>query len=115
MVARIGKNSERSRSISFIFSGLHVGSLLGLLVAPQLIDNFGWQTVFFIFGLVGLGWTWWWERLMAGIAVREPEAMTLLSEDRSGGGGAAAAVPWRAFLRNRPVQALACTHFCNNW
>ncbi|KAK9791572.1 hypothetical protein WJX73_008883 [Symbiochloris irregularis] len=115
MVARIGKSSERSRSISFIFSGLHVGSLAGLLVAPQLIDHFGWQTVFFIFGLVGLGWTWWWERLMAGIAAREPEAATLLSEDRSGGGDAANIVPWRAFLRNRPVQALACTHFCNNW
>ena len=24
-------------------------------------------------------------------------------------------VPWRAVLRNRPVQALAYTHFCNNW
>lgn len=45
MVARIGNENERSRSISFIYSGLHVGSLLGLLVAPQLIDHFGWQTV----------------------------------------------------------------------
>ena len=24
-------------------------------------------------------------------------------------------VPWRAFLRNTPVRALAYTHFCNNW
>ena len=23
--------------------------------------------------------------------------------------------PWRAFLRNVPVRALAYTHFCNNW
>lgn len=23
--------------------------------------------------------------------------------------------PWRAFLRNAPVRALAYTHFCNNW
>ena len=23
--------------------------------------------------------------------------------------------PWRAFLRNTPVRALAYTHFCNNW
>ena len=45
MVARIGNENERSRSMSFIYSGLHVGSLLGLLVAPQLIDHFGWQTV----------------------------------------------------------------------
>ena len=24
-------------------------------------------------------------------------------------------VPWRGFLRNSPVRALAYTHFCNNW
>ncbi len=24
-------------------------------------------------------------------------------------------MPWRAFLRNTPVRALAYTHFCNNW
>ena len=45
MVARVIAPEERSRAISFIFGGLHVGSLLGLLVAPVLIDRFGWQTV----------------------------------------------------------------------
>ena len=45
MVARVIDKSERSRAISFIFSGLHVGSLAGLLVAPTLIERFGWQTV----------------------------------------------------------------------
>lgn len=24
-------------------------------------------------------------------------------------------MPWRAFLRNGPLRALAYTHFCNNW
>ena len=37
--------SERSRATSYMFGGLHVGSLLGLLVAPALIENLGWQTV----------------------------------------------------------------------
>ncbi|KAK9822812.1 hypothetical protein WJX81_002343 [Elliptochloris bilobata] len=45
MVARVIAPEERSRAISFVFGGLHVGSLLGLLVAPVLIDRFGWQTV----------------------------------------------------------------------
>ena len=44
---------ERSRAVSFIFSGLHVGSLAGLLVAPPLIEHFGWETVFYIFGGAG--------------------------------------------------------------
>lgn len=53
MVARVIAKNERARAISFIFSGLHVGSLLGLLVAPPLIENFGWETVFYIFGVAG--------------------------------------------------------------
>ena len=45
MVARACKPTERSRAIGFIFSGLHVGSLAGLLVAPVLIEHLGWPAV----------------------------------------------------------------------
>lgn len=45
MVARLIDTRERSRATSYMFGGLHVGSLLGLLVAPALIERFGWQTV----------------------------------------------------------------------
>ncbi len=45
MVARLIETRERSRATSYMFGGLHVGSLLGLLVAPALIERFGWQTV----------------------------------------------------------------------
>ena len=36
-------------------AGLHVGSLLGLLVAPPLIENLGWESVFYLFGILGAG------------------------------------------------------------
>ena len=65
---------------------------------------------------------------MARIAVQEPElAAALVHKQPHGpssqqGSTALAAgkeeeesVPWRAFIRNRPLQALAYTHFCNNW
>lgn len=39
--------------MSFIFGGLHVGSLLGLFVAPPLIEHFGWPVVFYGFGVLG--------------------------------------------------------------
>lgn len=45
MVSRVIDNSQRARAISFIFAGLHVGSLLGLLIAPVLIEQFGWYVV----------------------------------------------------------------------
>ena len=53
MVARVISQEERSRAMSFIFGGLHVGSLLGLFVAPPLIEHFGWPVVFYGFGILG--------------------------------------------------------------
>jgi hypothetical protein len=43
-------------------------SLLGLLVAPACIERFGWPSVFYLFGGVGLLWTVWWERLMVEVS-----------------------------------------------
>lgn len=131
MVSRVVPPQQRSTAVSFVFGGLHVGSILGLLAAPYLITHFGWETVFVTFGAAGLVWVLWFEQLMAGIVARDPAAAALLTEDRlstaaadsavdsSHGGHAAGpitgSVPWRAFLRSRAVQALMYTHFCNNW
>uniref|UniRef100_A0A383V629 Major facilitator superfamily (MFS) profile domain-containing protein n=1 Tax=Tetradesmus obliquus TaxID=3088 RepID=A0A383V629_TETOB len=138
MVSRVVPASERSTAVSMVFGGLHVGSILGLLAAPYLITNFGWETVFVVFGAAGLAWVLWFEQLMAGIMASDPETAALLTADRLGMSAAAAAdaaaadshsgshgghaagpvsgdVPWRAFLRSRAVQALMYTHFCNNW
>ncbi|WIA10034.1 hypothetical protein OEZ85_010246 [Tetradesmus obliquus] len=138
MVSRVVPASERSTAVSMVFGGLHVGSILGLLAAPYLITNFGWETVFVVFGAAGLAWVLWFDQLMAGIMASDPETAALLTADRLGMSAAAAAdaaaadshsgshgghaagpvsgdVPWRAFLRSRAVQALMYTHFCNNW
>lgn len=45
MVSRVIPNNKRSQATSWIFGGLNAGSLLGLLVAPPLIEKCGWQTV----------------------------------------------------------------------
>lgn len=128
MVSRVVPQQERSTAVSFVFGGLHVGSILGLLAAPYLITNFGWETVFVVFGAAGLAWVLWFEQLMADIAANDPETAALLTQDRLGSssssdashGGHAAGpiagnVPWRAFLRSKAVRVLMYTHFCNNW
>jgi MFS transporter, ACS family, solute carrier family 17 (sodium-dependent inorganic phosphate cotransporter), other len=45
-----------SRSLAFIYSGMHGGSILGLLLTPPIITAFGWESVFYISGLFGLAW-----------------------------------------------------------
>jgi len=46
LIAKTVPTSSRSRATSFVFGGLHVGSLLGLTLAPFFIDAFGWPSVF---------------------------------------------------------------------
>jgi ACS family sodium-dependent inorganic phosphate cotransporter len=121
MVARIVPAHERSRAVSFVFSGLHLGSIAGLLAAPYLITHFGWETVFVSFGAAGLVWVLWFEQLMTSIAARDPEVAAALATSRygsaaaAGGGAGFAPIPWRAFLRSGSVRALMYTHYCNNW
>lgn len=118
MIARTIATEERSRAIAFSFGGLHVGSLLGLLLAPYLIEHFGWPSVFYGFGIMGLAWVIWWEKLVADMASQEPHVVEQLQASSPIGSVGQAdneTVPWRAFVRNRPLRALAYTHFTNNW
>ncbi|EFN56606.1 hypothetical protein CHLNCDRAFT_21975, partial [Chlorella variabilis] len=97
--------------------------LLGLLIAPPLMERFGWPSVFYLFGGVGLVWCLWWERLLAeqpggsGARLGEAEGKAHAAAHAGHGGviDARQPVPWRAFLRNPPLRALGFTHFCNNW
>ncbi|GLC36163.1 hypothetical protein PLESTB_001373700 [Pleodorina starrii] len=130
IVARAVPPSERARAVTFIFSGFHVGSILGLLAAPWLIAHAGWRSVFVTFGALGLVWWLWFEQgIMSRITSTEPDfAKRLVTDSRklsapSASGATTSAVtaadppplPWRAFLRSTPVRALAYTHFANNW
>ncbi len=75
--------------------------------------------VFYGFGAAGLLWSSWWESVVSSMAEEDPEAHRLLTETAADREAARAepeqAMPWRAFLRNGPMRALAYTHFCNNW
>jgi len=125
MVARSVPKSERSRAIAFIFAGLHVGSIIGLLLTPFLIQHFGWPSVFFFSGASALTWVLWWEGLVADMEEHDPAAYKLINQtlhrqsqvgmQQSTEPASQGGVPWRAALRSQAVRALMFTHFCNNW
>lgn len=64
--------SERSRSLSLVYSGMYLGSVTGLAFSPLLIHKFGWPSVFFSFGSLGLVWFTTWATkvcLSSGVAL----------------------------------------------
>lgn len=114
LIAKVSPTSGRSRATSFVFGGLHVGSLMGLTLAPFFIDVWGWQSVFYIFGIGGLGWNVWWQSIMNDTRVKRLVAVEQVSSesDENIRGGE---LPWRAFVRNTPVRSLCLVHFVHNW
>lgn len=119
MVARTVPEHERSRAMSCIFGGLHVGSVLGLLLAPIIIERFGWCSVFIAFGSAGLVWVAWFELVINDFNETNPSFSQKLRPGQGiwnkVGDDKEEDVPWRAIIRSRPVQALGFAHFCNNW
>ncbi|XP_057829045.2 probable anion transporter 6, chloroplastic isoform X2 [Cryptomeria japonica] len=108
LIARTIPLSQRSRAVAFVFSGLSVGSVLGLIFAPPCIENFGWESVFYIFGLLGLLWFVGFRQSADEENSAVPVQTTPLDESIT-------AVPWKAFLKSRVVWAMVYVHFCGNW
>lgn len=52
--------AERARSLSWIYSGMYFGSVVGFLGSTKIIERWRWEVVFYIFGTVGVVWTGVW-------------------------------------------------------
>ncbi|TKY54783.1 anion transporter 6 [Spatholobus suberectus] len=120
LIARSIPLEERSRAVAFVFGGLSVGSVMGLLLAPPLIQNLGWESVFYIFGLFGIA-------CLIGIffifdidcLTAAKDTMTQVTQSWKTSlkelNGSLKDVPWKAFFQNRAVWAMIYTHFCGSW
>jgi len=124
--------AERARAVAVVWGGLDLGSVLGLLLAPVLIRAAGWQSVFYVFALLGAVWLLVWPRAQPApsAAVALPpgrrsaavEAAAWVAAWRTRQGLAQAAPsaqssrpPWARFARSPAVWAVVVTHFCFNY
>lgn len=130
IIARSVSVSERSRAVGFVFSGFNIGSVLGLGVAPLLIEATNWRMVFALFGTCGLAWSTWALKMYGnGGMVEESyrdDGVTGMTGKRVFTVDAKAIargetpkedppVPWGEFTSNSSVRALMYVHFCQNW
>ncbi|XP_043720466.1 probable anion transporter 6, chloroplastic isoform X2 [Telopea speciosissima] len=131
LIARTIPLEERSRAVAFVFGGLSVGSVLGLLLAPPLIQNFGWESVFYIFGILGLLWCLGFQFVKEGQSSFTGQNIsrnfTSIASFPSNWGTkpwnaslkelsvSLKDVPWKEFFQSRAVWAMIYVHFCGSW
>ncbi|CAL5086890.1 unnamed protein product [Urochloa decumbens] len=134
LIARSIPLQERSRAVAVVFGGLSFGSVLGLLFAPPIIQNLGWESVFYIFGLLGIIWCIGFESLKER-QLGDNEGLFNLGQSSAGSGGLVSSavssessdssledlqnslkdVPWGAFFKSKAVWAMIYAHFCGSW
>ncbi|XP_044382600.1 probable anion transporter 5, chloroplastic [Triticum aestivum] len=134
LIARTIPLQERSRAVSVVFGGLAFGSVLGLLFAPPIIQNLGWESVFYIFGLLGIIWCLVFESVQE-LQPGDNEDILNLENSSAGSNGHVPSsvpskssassleemtdslkdVPWGEFFKSKAVWAMIYTHFCGSW
>lgn len=78
--------SERSRSLSLVYSGMFIGSIMGLSLSPAMIASMGWPSVFYIFGSLGVLWYTAWSSKAASTPQDDP-SISREEKVREEGGG----------------------------
>ncbi|XP_052167863.1 probable anion transporter 5, chloroplastic [Oryza glaberrima] len=137
LIARSIPVQERSRAVAVVFGGLSFGSVLGLLFAPPIIQNLGWESVFYIFGLLGIIWCLGFQSLKEQQLRGNEDIQVIqdLGQSPSGSSDLISSsvspkssesslgelinslkdVPWREFFKSKAVWAMIYAHFCGSW
>jgi ACS family sodium-dependent inorganic phosphate cotransporter len=138
VMARLVPERERARAVTTVFGGLDVGSAVGLLLCGPLIHYFGWQSVFYLFAVLGLVWCALWplcrpeeqdpdlpRRMFLRWGKKKESSSNTSSSSSTTSTVAPVApplqkqktkpVPWAVFLKSGPVWAIIVAHFCYNW
>lgn len=118
MLSRWVPSMERSRSLSLVYSGMYTGSIMGLAFSPQIIDWWGWPSVFYIFGSMGTVWFFYWATTASSNPLEDPQISAAECEyivANTVEKGPTGSIPWKEIMTSRPVWAIILSHFCHNW
>ena len=114
---------ERSRAVTFVYSGAQFGTVIGMPLSGVLCDHGfagGWPSVFYVFGATGCMWAIAWFLLCHNFPSDHPRIS--LAERRyiemsveSCTASEKSPVPWTKIAASLPFWACAVAHFANNW
>lgn len=114
---------ERTRMSGFAIAGNYVGTVIALPLSGVFAVTLGWESVFYIFGCVGLVWCAVWT-VVVKTSPQEDRRMTeqernyitkSLGNDNNKQQPKFSEVPWKEIWTSAPVWAIIVAHFCESW
>lgn len=113
-------SQERSRMVAFMTSGNEMGTVLSLIISPQLSKAYGWQSIFYVWTAVGA--VWWIAFLLLATSrpedhstINPAELQYIMANRASTNRGVKAPTPWGALITHKPVIAIFVAHTCFNY
>ncbi|HWS70192.1 MAG TPA: MFS transporter [Steroidobacteraceae bacterium] len=111
---------ERARATIRLISGIPVGQVVGLAASGWLVGQYGWPTVFYGFGVLGLIWAVFWVKVVKSDPATHPDLSPeerVIYADHSFGVryNSLSGLAWRAQLKDSAVWAAIFALFCGNW
>jgi len=114
---------ERSRAVTFIYSGAQLGTVIAMPLSGVLCDHGfagGWPSAFYVFGAAGCLWAFAWFVVCHSspsahprISFNERHYIELSME--SSETSEKPPVPWTKIATSLPFWACAVAQFANNW
>lgn len=110
---------ERSRMASIAFAGNYAGTVIAMPSSGLLAQKYGWESVFYVFGTIGVIWLVLWM-----IIVKEgPEKDKHISQDELNyiqtqlgtKGRSVVKHPWKSIFTSTAFYAIVASHFSENW
>lgn len=112
---------ERSKLATISFSGPFAGTVIGMPLSGILAQSFGWPWVFYVFGIFGIVWSFFWFILVTDSPGEHPKISreelnyieSSLKHDKPD--RQVENVPWKSFATSIPVWAIIVAHITENW
>lgn len=111
---------ERSKMSGFGISGCFAGTVIAMLASGSLAVHFGWESVFYCFGIIGAIWWVTWFLLIK----ESPENDQFISDSERKfiknslirkGTTNVLKPPWKSMFTSKPIIAIAVAHFSYTW
>lgn len=105
---------------SIAFAGNYAGTVVSMPLSGLFSTHFGWESVFYIFGAIGLIWFIMWTIIVR----KSPQDDPFISEEEKSYimhklgtklNEKPPPVPWRSIMTSTAVYAVIVSHCAENW
>ncbi|XP_072381504.1 sialin-like [Diabrotica undecimpunctata] len=112
--------SEKSRLVSIAGSGSYFGAVVAMPICSLLATYFGWESIFYTFGVIGFIWYAIWLVVVADTPstdkyIKEKEVKYINEAISSIKSDEKISTPWCTILKSRAVWASSVCLYCETW